>query len=179
MNKSIFVVRHCKAVGQQPEAQLTEEGINQSLSLVRFFSTYNIDRIISSPFTRAIQSITPYAKKRNINIEIDNRLAERTLSNQSYHDWMEKLKKTFTDMDLKYDSGESSREAQARIKDVIDDIITSSFSNTIIVTHGNLMALLLKNYIPEYGFDNWMVLRNPDVYHIRWNDGKYTVECIW
>ncbi|HLU21640.1 MAG TPA: histidine phosphatase family protein [Bacillaceae bacterium] len=109
MNKSIFVVRHCKAVGQQPEAQLTEEGINQSLSLVRFFSTYNIDRIISSPFTRAIQSITPYAKKRNINIEIDNRLAERTLSNQSYHDWMEKLKKTFTDMDLKYDSGEGSR----------------------------------------------------------------------
>src|SRR5690606_39892183 len=63
MNKNIFVVRHCKAAGQHPEAKLTRQGINQALSLVSFFSNYDIDRIISSPYTRAIQSITPYGER--------------------------------------------------------------------------------------------------------------------
>jgi|SRR5690606_21580916 len=179
MNKNIFVVRHCKAAGQHPEAKLTRQGINQALSLVSFFSNYDIDRIISSPYTRAIQSITPYGEYKNIPIEVDNRLVERSLSKQSHSDWMDKLKMTFHDIDLKFDGGESSREAKERAIHVIDEIVTSNVSNTIIVTHGNLMTLLLKHFIPGYGFDDWMALRNPDVYQINWKNGSYIAECIW
>jgi broad specificity phosphatase PhoE len=39
-------------------------------------------------------------------------------------------------------------------------------SATLLVTHGNLMALLLKNFDDRIGFAEWQQLTNPDVYRI-------------
>lgn len=64
----LMIIRHCTANGQEPYAQLTTEGIQQANELVQFLDPYNITRIISSPFTRTIQTITPYALKKNIQI---------------------------------------------------------------------------------------------------------------
>lgn len=54
MKKKIYIVRHCEAQGQPSESQLTEKGFNQAKYLSEFFSNIKIDRIISSPFLRAI-----------------------------------------------------------------------------------------------------------------------------
>lgn len=78
--KGIYIIRHCEAEGQSPDAKLTERGYQQALDLSDFFSDIKIDHIISSPFERAIQSIQPFAQKMNLNIEIDNKLTERVLS---------------------------------------------------------------------------------------------------
>jgi len=36
--KRIYLVRHCKAAGQEPEAPLTEEGVTQAERLADFFA---------------------------------------------------------------------------------------------------------------------------------------------
>ncbi|MFZ7946018.1 histidine phosphatase family protein [Neobacillus sp. 19] len=56
-------MRHCEAAGQPPEAQLTDRGLKQAIGLCEFFSNIKIDRIISSPYKRAIESIQPLAKR--------------------------------------------------------------------------------------------------------------------
>ncbi|WP_042142289.1 histidine phosphatase family protein [Paucisalibacillus sp. EB02] len=164
MGKRIYLVRHCKAEGQNVEAKLTEEGIHQAKVLVDFFSEIKIDRMITSPFTRAIESILPLSKERGIPIEIDKRLSERILSTENLVDWQEKLKDSFDDLDICYHGGESSREAMNRGMEVIDDLIKSDQENTLITTHGNLMALLLKSVDPSFGFNEWKKLSNPDIY---------------
>jgi 2,3-bisphosphoglycerate-dependent phosphoglycerate mutase len=55
--KTLYIVRHCSATGQAPEAELTELGHQQAKELVSFFEKIEINHIISSPFTRARQSI--------------------------------------------------------------------------------------------------------------------------
>ena len=37
---------------------------------------------------------------------------------------------------------------------------------TVLVTHGNLMTLLLKHFDPRIGFTEWQRLTNPDVYRV-------------
>ena len=37
MLKKIYVIRHCEAEGQSPEAQLTDRGLEQALDLSEFF----------------------------------------------------------------------------------------------------------------------------------------------
>ncbi|GIN57641.1 phosphoglycerate mutase [Lederbergia ruris] len=177
--KKIYVVRHCKAEGQSPEAQLTDRGLKQALDLREFFSEIKIDRIISSPYKRAITSIRPLAKKLKIQIEIDTRLAERILSTQNYPDWFEKLKATFDDFELKFEGGESSLDATKRIVEVIESIFNSNHENTIIVTHGNLMSLLLKHFDKDFGFDDWKNLSNPDIYLLKYKNNKVTSERLW
>ncbi|WP_404447747.1 histidine phosphatase family protein [Sutcliffiella horikoshii] len=180
MSKNIYIVRHCQAQGQPAESQLTEEGFKQAEELARFFSNIPVDRIVSSPFLRAIQSVEPFSKNRNISIEVDDRLAERTLSAVDLQDWMEKLKATYEDLELKFEGGESSREAMDRIVSVVEEAFETDAENIVVVTHGNIMSLLLRNYQESFGFEEWKELRNPDVFLLKRDEetGEVTVERI-
>ncbi|MFJ8514076.1 histidine phosphatase family protein [Lysinibacillus xylanilyticus] len=179
MAKHIYVIRHCEAKGQSSDASLTEQGFHQAEVLAEFFADKKIDRIITSPFLRAIQSIEPLSTRGNINIEIDERLSERILSTRNLPDWYEKLQATFTDMDLKFDSGESSNEAMERIVNVVEETFNSESEHTIIVSHGNIITLLLKNYNSDVDFQFWAELRNPDVFRLSVEDHEVTLKRIW
>nr|WP_040203632.1 histidine phosphatase family protein [Neobacillus jeddahensis] len=176
--RKIYLIRHCEAEGQPPEAQLTDRGRKQALDLAEFFLAIKIDRIISSPYKRAIESIQPLAKRLNVQIEIDSNLTERVLSTTNLPDWSEKLRATFDDIELKFEGGESSREAMKRIVKVVNEVFSSNNKNTIIVTHGNLMSLLLKHFNKDFGFDDWKSLRNPDVFLLINESNKVTFERV-
>lgn len=174
----IYIVRHCEAEGQAADAQLTTNGMEQANQLADFLSTHKIDRILSSPYLRAIQSIEPFSKRTNIQIEEDERLKERVLSNVNLIDWLEKLEKTYDNLTLTYEGGESSIQAMDRIVTVVEESLNAGCNNLLLVTHGNIMSLLLLHYDSEFGFNEWKQLSNPDVYVISDNDG-WTIERIW
>jgi 2,3-bisphosphoglycerate-dependent phosphoglycerate mutase len=175
MEKKIYIVRHCKAEGQSLDAPLTSIGYEQANNLAQLFNNIKIDRIISSPFRRAIQSIEPTIQSKNLNLEIDNRLSERTLSSKDLPDWLEKLELTFSDLDLKYEGGESSKEAMNRIVNLIDEVKNDY---TIIVTHGNIMSLLIKHFNNDFSFEHWSKLSNPDVFVLTINH-SFQIKRIW
>lgn len=175
MDKTLYLVRHCRAEGQAPDAELTEEGRKQSGELAGFFKDKEISHIISSPFTRAIQSIEQTADSLGLKMEIDGRLAERTLSSEDLPDWMERLEESFEDLDLKLAGGESSREAADRGMEVLE----ASPDRTILVTHGNLMGLLLKRIDGAYGFEEWKKLSNPDVYEVKVMGENSKIMRVW
>lgn len=177
MVKTIYVVRHCSAEGQWPEAGLTAEGILQAGRLAEFFDGIEVDRIITSPFKRARETAGPLIEKKGLYVEVDSRLMERVLSSTEFTDWLIKLEDTFLDLQLKYDDGESSSEAMSRICDVIDEL--GEDSRTVLVTHGNLMALLLRSYDDQFGFEKWQALTNPDVYVVQVKDEVTAVERLW
>jgi 2,3-bisphosphoglycerate-dependent phosphoglycerate mutase len=179
MEKKIYLVRHCEAVGQPFEANLTKQGSKQAKQLSDFFSKIKVDQIISSPFLRAIQSIEPTSNEKNIDIVLDERLSERKLSSIDLPDWLKKLEATFEDMELKFDGGESSQEATNRAISVIDEIIKSENQITIIVTHGNLMSLIIKQFNKEFGFKNWKSLSNPDIYLLKCKNNEFDCERLW
>lgn len=140
---------------------------------------YPIELVISSPFTRALHTIEPFIRKNNIPFKIDYRLSERLLSNEDFPDWLEKLKETYVDKDLKFTGGESSNEATHRISELVEELKLSNHMSVVIVTHGNIMSLLLNHFQPHFGFDEWKQLSNPDVFEIEFNNKQTVVNRIW
>ena len=179
--KQIYIVRHCKASGQDRSASLTDEGIRQSEELADFFYDKNIEYIISSPFERAISSVLPFSNRMRIEIHIEDRLRERVLSSIDLIDWMDQLKETFQDLDLKLPGGESSQEAMNRGVDVIKELLEQEEKNIIVVTHGNLMSLILKYFDRSIGFDDWRALSNPDVFKLQKSEktGEIIIKRMW
>lgn len=177
MKKLLYVVRHCEAKGQSPHAKLTAKGKLQAEQLVEFFDKIEVDRIIASPFVRARCTALPLAESKGLTIEQNSNLAERVLSSQDEKDWMEKLKDTFSDVHLKYKGGESSIEAMTRVYKVVKEL--KSDSSTVIVTHGNLMTLLLRCFDKRFGFEEWKELTNPDVFRICESNGHVSVDRVW
>lgn len=175
MQKTFYLIRHCKATGQAPDAELTAEGRKQAEALTEFFKEIEISHIISSPFTRAIQSIEPLSASRDLAIQIDDRLAERVLSTEDLPDWMEKLEQSFNNFELKFEGGESASEAAERGAAVLAE----APDNAVLVTHGNMMGLLLKKFEEAYGFEEWKALSNPDVYGLSIEGEKASVKRIW
>ncbi|MCM2676840.1 histidine phosphatase family protein [Alkalicoccobacillus plakortidis] len=178
--KSIYLIRHCSASGQEPDAELTDEGQQQAQGLAEFLSQEDIERIISSPFTRAVQSIEPFRVQKELELTLDMRLTERVLSKQPLDDWLEKLESSFSDMNQVIGEGESSHKAQERIVEVINEIKDGPDDRVAVVTHGNLLSLLLNYVDSRFGFREWQSLSNPDVYLITANrEEPLSVTRLW
>ncbi|MEO0836330.1 MAG: histidine phosphatase family protein [Cyanobacteria bacterium J06642_3] len=164
MNQVLYLVRHCQSIGQEPNAPLTETGQQQAISLADWLSQMQIQRIISSPFARAYQSILPLSERLGLTIEVDERLIERVLSPVPLDNWRKRLAETFVNLDLSFEAGESSRTAMMRGIAVVNQARQQTTDPVVIVTHGNLMTLILKHFNSQVGYAEWENLQNPDLY---------------
>lgn len=162
----ITAIRHCKAEGQESNASLTAEGEQQARELAAFLEGQQFDCVISSPFKRAVDTIKPFAELNEISIKIDERLAERILSSEDDPNWRTNLERTYHEEHLKFPGGESTYEAKERISSFINDLQRKSYQSVLIVTHGNLLSLMINLFQPSFGFKEWELLSNPDVYLI-------------
>lgn len=176
MNQILYLVRHCQATGQEPDAPLTEIGKQQAIALADRFSKVPVERIISSPFTRACQSIMPLSERLGLTVEVDERLVERALSPVPLDNWRKRLAETFVDLDLSFEGGESSRTAMTRGVAVVRQAMQETANSIIIVTHGNLMTLILKYFNEQVGYAEWENLQNPDVYRVKFSSEGTSVE---
>lgn len=165
--KTIYLVRHCEAEGQAPEAALTLRGSRQAENLANHFADQDIKRIITSPYVRAAQSILPLAELVGIEAEEDERLKEWRLSVSPLFDWQAFLKQSFVNLDICYEGGESAREAMTRGISVMRETLdVMEQGNAVLVTHGGLMTLMLKHFDERFGFSEWASLANPDVFSL-------------
>lgn len=179
MTHSVYLIRHCQAAGQEADAPLTELGDEQAIKVAERLSPLPIGGIVSSPFRRAVKSIEPLSVRLGLGIETDERMAERVLSSRPFGDWKERLALTFEDLDLTFEGGESSRAAMDRGVSALHNAVVRVEAPVVLVTHGNLMALILKHFNPKVGFKEWEMLRNPHAYRIEFsNDGWSTLNDL-
>ncbi|MGK9234571.1 histidine phosphatase family protein [Inquilinus limosus] len=166
MTAVFYLIRHCRAAGQEPEASLTDEGREQAHRLSDRLAGLPIARIVSSPFLRARDSAAPLAERLGLPVGIDARLAERVLAAEPAEDWRDRLRRSFVDPALAWPGGESGAAATRRGLAALMDAAAGAEGAVAIVTHGNLLALLLQSFDGRDGFAAWAALSNPDVFLI-------------
>ena len=178
--RRLLLVRHCQSSGQTPDAELTELGFQQANALAEFLSGRQIDVIASSAYKRAQQSIEPFAAATGLTVRTDHRLNERTLSANPMDSWRELVRDSFEDLDLRAAGGESAREVLNRAWAGLNDLLGGDYRLPIAVTHGNLMSLVLNSLDPTFGYKEWEILSNPDVFRLqRSGNGRLIFERLW
>jgi phosphohistidine phosphatase SixA len=87
--KAVILIRHASAgdrehwSGDDRERPLDERGWRQAEELVRSLASYEIERIISSPAVRCVQTVEPLARELGIEIEGTGELTEGTTREQA------------------------------------------------------------------------------------------------
>lgn len=180
----LILARHCKATGQGANAELTNEGKKQAINLSEDLCNLGItpSRIVSSPFLRAKQSVEPFSTRKGLEIEVDDRLRERKLSSKLLDNWMEVLERSFTDLDYQTRGGESSNQARHRALSLINEIAQPEMDRDeacLIMTHGNLLSLILGSYDDRFGFEEWKNLTNPDLYLVERTTTGWKVDRLY
>ncbi|CAI6017300.1 hypothetical protein PAECIP112173_00112 [Paenibacillus sp. JJ-100] len=175
----IYLIRHAKAEGQEPYASLTDEGYKQAEKLAEVLSRCGISYIVSSPWKRAVQTAVPLGATIHQLIHTDERLQERVLSTRDLPDWMDVLKHTYDDVDWTAEGGESSRTAAARGLALLEECWQRPETHGAVITHGNLLSLMIRHYDPSFGYFEWKKLSNPDVYVLRREREMVTIQRLW
>jgi broad specificity phosphatase PhoE len=73
----IYILRHeDRTMDATMFSPLTKDGLDNSIKLIDKINKCDIDIIFSSPFIRTLQTVLPYAKSKNVKINIEHSLSE-------------------------------------------------------------------------------------------------------
>jgi len=162
----VLVIRHCESSGQVAEAPLTATGYAQAEALADRLQAQPVDRIVSSTYRRARETIAPFARRAGLSVELEPRLVERRLSLEPIADWREVVRRSFGEPDFAVAGGESGRATLERGWAALEAALGAGHALPALVSHGQLISLLLSRIDPGFGFDGWQSLRNPDVIEV-------------
>lgn len=162
----ILLVRHCESSGQAPDAPLTERGRAQAEALAAFLARHPIDRVIASPYRRAVESIEPFARTAGLAIETDENLREHRLADPPIEAWRDAVARCFADEAFRAPGGESGAESLARARCAVEAVRASGARLPLLASHGQILSHLLRSIDGRFGFDDWGRMTNPDVFRI-------------
>ena len=178
----LFLVRHAHSEYSPDEMRgLSGAGHSAARRVADLLEPFGVSRIVSSPYTRAVQTVQPLADRLGLSIEIEADLRERLLCTDVLDDIHVPLQTVWRDFDFTYPGGESSAAAQARVRKVIDRIALNAGGSAVAVaSHGNALALLLRTLDPSVDYSFWARMSLPDVYAVDTRPGcEWTYRRLW
>ena len=153
---TFLLLRHAHSVankagilaGQLEGIGLSKDGIAQVNKLTSSFENLKIDRIISSPMQRCLETVEGIARSKRKRISIDKRLIE-----MNYGSWSGKKLSKLSRMKewkviqtkpsaFRFPQGESFKELEERIESLLKDLTRKYPKETIlIITHGDIVKI--------------------------------------
>jgi 2,3-bisphosphoglycerate-dependent phosphoglycerate mutase len=179
---TFYLVRHAHTNWTAEESRpLSSKGMRDARRVAEILEEHPITIVYSSPYTRACQTIEPLVVKRGLGICMDERLRERELGQYQSISFEEAVRCTWQDMDYAFPGGETNRQAQRRAIQWMQELMNHErIGHVLVATHGNLLALLLKQFDPAIGFEFWRRLSMPDIYKLEiLAGGEARYERLW
>lgn len=175
----VLLVRHAEPIPfgtpevHDDDRPLTDAGRSAADELAAELDGWELTAIYSSPYERAVQTVTVLAGRRGLPVQVIEDLRERRLSTEPHDEWRVSLERSWGDADLELPGGESGRTAQRRAIAILDLLRTRHADGGRIVlgSHGNLISLILQALQPEVGYDFHMAMPMPAVYRLT-HDGR-------
>ena len=161
---TIYFIRHCEpdfSIKCDLERPLTKKGTNDSLKILNYLKDKKIDKILSSPYKRAIDTLKPFSDYINKNIELIEDFRERQISNCWIEDFKSFSKKQWEDFNFKLTDGESLKEVQDRNINSLKYVLkTYNNKNIVIGTHGTSLSTILNFYNSSYGYEHFNKIKD-------------------
>jgi 2,3-bisphosphoglycerate-dependent phosphoglycerate mutase len=142
--------------------------------LVDAMRALGIDAIYSSPYPRALQTITPLAEMLGKQVTRVHDLRERMLCRRNLGDeFWQVIERYWADPDYAMSDGESNRTCALRMRIAVDALAGRHLGETIaLASHGNSLALYLGTIDPGFGYAQWRAMRNPDLFRVTYDAGR-------
>ena len=162
---NIYFIRHCepKRSGEYNDKTypLSEKGLADCALVTDFLQDKHINIMLSSPFKRAIDTISDFAIKHGLEIELIDDFRERKIADTWIDDFYTFAKKQWEDFSYKLPNGENLAEVQARNINALNNVLIKYKNKNIVIgTHGQALATIINYYNNDYGFDDFMAMAN-------------------
>ena len=170
----VLLVRHAESIPVgtpdvlDDDRPLSEAGRAAAHELAAELDGWEISAIYSSPYARALETVTILAERRGMRVQLLNDLRERRLSVEPHREWRESLARSWTDAEFALPGGETGRDAQRRAIATLDllRVRHPDGGRLVLGSHGNLISLILHALEPGVGFEFHMAMPMPALYRL-------------
>jgi 2,3-bisphosphoglycerate-dependent phosphoglycerate mutase len=180
----VFFIRHAESFfipNMERERGLTEKGKEDALKIINLLNNERIEVWISSPYQRAVQTISCLANEQKKEIVLVEELREREIGTIPEGGFEAAKKRVYEDFDYAFPSGESSRQAQDRAVTALKRILQENCGRQLVIgTHGDIMTLMLNDFDKKIGYEFWKSSTMPDIYKAEFfGEELRRVERLW
>ena len=151
----IIFVRHARALyGEDDRIRpLSEDGLKSRTIVVKTLQEFRIDRFMSSPYKRSVDTIKPAADHFGMPIITDERFRERKVGTWE-NGWLEKR---WADFSCAEEGGECLASVLSRNIEALKDVLTAHAGETIVIgTHGTALSTILNYYDNSFGLNDFL-----------------------
>lgn len=184
----VYMIRHAESFfvfGEERTRGLSDEGVRMAQHAAELLKEVELAAVVSSSYTRAIQTVQAIADQRGMPVKAYEELRERPIKGLVYKAPWEELEqaieRSFSDWDYAMAGGETTRQAQQRSIPLLEELLEQYKGQAFAIgTHGNIMAIMLSYYDQQYGYAFWKSTSMPDIYRLAYEGKRLIhVERIW
>lgn len=156
----VYFIRHAQSDRSFHDEQtrpLTPEGIADTEKITLALKEKGIKHILSSPYTRTLQTVEGLSAALGVEIETDDGFRERSVGKWFGDRFFDFIERQWADFDYHLENGESLRQVQERNVGTLKKYLEKYEGQTFAVaTHGTALSTIINYFFPQYGFEDFL-----------------------
>lgn len=160
--KTVYFVRHCTpdiSVREDRVRPLNGQGMRDAAHLTQRFAGIPVQRVVSSPYLRAVDTVRGIAESRGLPVDADSDLRERAVGG-----WVEDFDSfacaQWADHDYALPGGESLNQVMQRNRNALKRLLAHPAETTVVGTHGTALCTLLRSFDESFGYADFKRIQN-------------------
>ncbi|MGN1119889.1 MAG: histidine phosphatase family protein [Oscillospiraceae bacterium] len=168
---TVYFVRHAQSdrfALDDRTRPLTAEGMQDAERVTAALADKGITRVLSSPYTRTMQTVSGLAGALGLPIETDEDFRERNAGTWRGENFLKYIEAQWADFGYHIEDGECLADVQARNIAALKRALEKYPGETLaIATHGTALSTILNKYFPEFGYADFMRILDAMPYIVR------------
>jgi 2,3-bisphosphoglycerate-dependent phosphoglycerate mutase len=156
----IYFIRHVepdRSKGEDRTFPLTDKGRRDSKKVTEFLTGKGISAVLSSPFTRAYETVADFGAQAGLTVELIEDFRERKISDGWISDFNSFCERQWNDFTYRLPNGECLSEVQERNIAALRGVLKRYEGKSIAVgTHGCALNTIIHYFDNSYGIKEVM-----------------------
>ena len=180
---TVYFVRHAQPNYENHDdltRELSPKGLQDRLLVCDLLADTPVDAVLSSPFRRAVDTVSPLAEGRGLSIRTVEDLRERRIDDCWIEDFNAFARAQWEDFDYRLSDGESLRQVQERCIPALEGILGEYTGQTVVIgSHGTALSCIINHYVPAFGYEDFQRIRGLMPWVVRFTfDGTTCTEIV-
>lgn len=153
---TVYFVRHAEPNYDNHDdaaRELSPKGLKDRELVTAYLADRRIDRVMSSPFKRAVDTVGHFANLQGLSVETVEDFRERRVGNGWIEDFDGFCKRQWEDFSYRLSEGESLAVVQERnIRALFDVLRQYPNQNIVVGSHGTALSAIVNYFDPSFGY---------------------------
>ncbi|MBE5777795.1 MAG: histidine phosphatase family protein [Clostridiales bacterium] len=177
---TVYFVRHAQPNCDNHDdatRELSEKGLKDRKLVSDFLMDKDIGLVFSSPYKRAVDTVSDFAERNNLPVITLDAFRERKVADGWLEDFQSFCQRQWENFHYKLFDGECLEEVQRRNILALEHILTKYKGQNIVVgSHGTALSTIINHYDKSFGYADFARIKDVMPWIVAFTfEGK---ECI-